>query len=272
VELGGQLESFRKQGLEVAAVSYDSPEVLRHFAASRGIGFPLLADPASEVIRRFGLAQDNGAAYATTFVTDAQGVVRARYTEDSIVFRRTGGSLLVRAGLRPDGAEATRTDHFTLWTSSSNPVVGPGQRFTLVLDFEVEPDHHLYAPGVAGGYRALSVQLEPHPRVLRIDAPQFPRPRPYLYQPLNETVPIFEGRFRVTVDVTMNDTNVGWAQDRLDDPARYEPVELRGTLGYQVCSHTRCYPPATLPLRFAVKLRPKDERRAPVEMRKPRSS
>jgi AhpC/TSA family protein/cytochrome c biogenesis DsbD-like protein len=270
VELGGQLEAFRKQGLEVAAISYDSPAVLRHFAASRNIGFPLLADPASEVIRRFGLAQDNGAAYATTFVTDAHGVVRARYTEDSIVFRRTGGSLLVTAGARPDGAQATRTDHFTLFTSSSNAVVGPGQRFTLVLDFEVEEGHHLYAPGVAGGYRPLSVRLEQPPRVMRIEAPRFPAPKPYVFQPLNETVPIFAGAFRVTVDVTMNDTNVGWAQDRLDDPARYEPVDLVGTLGYQVCNHTKCYPPATLPLRFAVKLRPKDERRAPVEMRKPR--
>lgn len=270
MELGGQLPAFRKRGLEVAAVSYDSPDVLRHFAATRHVAFPLLADPSSEVIRRFGLAQDNGAAYATTFVTDAQGLVRARYTEDSIVFRRTGGSLLVAAGARPDGAQAVPTDHFTLVTSSSNDVVGPGQRFTLVLDFEVEDGHHLYAPGVTGGYRALSVRLGPPPRVLRIDAPRFPEARPYLYRPLNETVPIFEGRFRVTVDVTMNDTNVGWAQDRLDDPARYEPVELRGDLGYQVCSHTKCYPPATLPLRFDVRLRPKDERRAPVEMRKPR--
>ena len=267
MELGGQLAAFRARGLEVAAVSFDSVEALRHFAATRSIPFPLLADPRSEVIARFGLKQDNGAAYATTFVVDAQGVVRSRHTEESIVFRRTGGSLLVRAGARPDGATETRTDHFVLWTAASNPVVGPGQRFTLVFDFEVAEGHHLYAPGVTGGYRPLRIDLTPTPRVQRIDPPLLPPPRPYLFRPLNETVPIFEGRFRALVDVTLKDANVGWGQEFLDDPARYEPLELAGTLGYQVCSHTVCYPPASLPLRFQVKLRPKDERRLPEELR-----
>jgi hypothetical protein len=269
VELGGQLAGLRARGLEVAAITYDSAETLRHFAATRHIPFPLLADPRSEVIRRFGLAQDNGAAYATTFLVDGQGVVRERHTEDTILFRRTAGSLLVRAGAQPGGAQETRTDHFAVSTSASDAVVGPGQRFTLVLDFAVDEGHHLYAPGVTGGYRPLRLDLETPPRVRRIDPPQFPAARPYLFRPLNETVPVFEGRFRVLVDVAMDDTPVGWGQDRLDDPARYEPVEIPAVLGYQVCSHTVCYPPASLPLRFAVKLRPKDERRMPPELRTP---
>jgi hypothetical protein len=244
-------------------------EALRHFATARGLRFPLLADPSSQVIRRFGLAQDNGAAYATTFLVDGAGVVRERHTEDTILYRRTAASLLMHAGGRPAGAVETRTDHFTLWTSSSNPVVGPGQRFTLALDFELEPGHHVYAPGVKGGYRPLRLDFKRPSRVERVDPPQFPTPQPYVFLPLDETVPVFEGRFRVLVDVTMADTPVGWAQDRLDDPAGYEPVTLAATLGYQVCSHTRCYPPGSLPLEFAVKLRPKDERRLPPELRHP---
>jgi hypothetical protein len=270
VELGSQIQAFRASGLEVAAITFDSVEALRHFAATRSIPFPLLSDARSEVIRRFGLEQDNHAAYATTFLVDAQGRVRARYTEDSILFRRTGASLLVRAGAPTEGAAETRAGHFALRTSASNAVVGPGNRFTLVLDFELEEGHHLYAPGVRGGYRPLRLEWQPHPRVRRIEAPQLPEPRPYVFRPLNETVPVFEGRFRALVDVTMEDTPVGWGQDLLEDPARYEPVEIVGTLGYQVCSHTQCYPPASLPLRFPVKLRPKDERRLPPELRRGR--
>jgi hypothetical protein len=268
VELGAQLAGFRARGLEVAAVTYDSVEALRHFASRRGLGFPLLADPRSEVIGRFGLAQENGAAYATTFVVDASGVVRERHTEDTILYRRTAGSLLARAGAGPEGAAETRTDHFTLRAAASNPVVGPGQRFSLVVDFEVDEGHHLYAPGVEGGYRPLSLELRRPPRVETIGAAQLPPGRPYLFRPLGETVPVLEGRFRMLVDVTMQDTPVGWGQDHLDDPARYEPVALQGTLGYQVCSHTLCYQPAALPLAFAVKLRPKDERRLPPELRR----
>jgi hypothetical protein len=269
VELGAQLEGFRARGLEVASVSYDSVEALRHFSTLRGLRFPLLADPRSEVIRRFGLAQDNGAAYATTFVVDAEGVVRERHTEDTILYRRTAGSLLVHAGARPEGGVETRSEHFIAWTSSSNAVVGPGQRFTLVLDLELEPGHHFYAPGVGGGYRPLTLEVDRPPRVERIDPPQFPPSRPYVFRPLNETVPVLEGRLRVLVDVTMKDTPVGWGQDHLEDPARYEPIELRAALAHQVCSDTRCYPPASLPLSFAVKLRPKDERRLPPELRHP---
>ena len=75
---------------------------------------------------------------------------------------------------------------------------------------------------------------------------------------------------RVLQDVVMNDVPVGWSQDLLDaSPDRFEPVEIKGTLSYQVCSDTTCFPPGTLPLRVALKLRPKDEIRVRPELRRP---
>jgi hypothetical protein len=98
----------------------------------------------------------------------------------------------------------------------------------------------------------------------------FPQPTPYLFRPLNETVPVYAGSFRVLQDVVMNDVPVGWAQELLDAaPDRFEPIALAGTLAYQVCSDTTCFPPATLPLKVTLKLRPKDEIRARPELRRP---
>ena len=37
-------------GIELAAISYDSPEILAAFAEERGIFFPLLSDPGSRTI------------------------------------------------------------------------------------------------------------------------------------------------------------------------------------------------------------------------------
>jgi Disulphide bond corrector protein DsbC/AhpC/TSA family len=254
----------------VAAISYDAPVILREFAARRGITFPLLADPASAAIARFGLRQEHGQAYATTFVTDAAGVIRAKNQEESIVYRRTGASILLAEGAAPAGtASAQETPYFVLRTTPSNDVVGPGQRVTLALDFEMKPGLHAYAPG-PHSYRPLSVAFDAHPRVRATPPAVFPEPKPYLFRPLNETVPVHEGSFRVLQDVVMNDVPVGWAQELLDAaPDRFEPVDLTGTLSYQVCSDTTCYPPVTLPLRVSLKLRPKDEIRARPELRRP---
>jgi hypothetical protein len=243
---------------------------LREFAARRGITFPLLADPTSAVITRFGLRQEHGQAYATTFVTDAEGVILAKEQEESIVYRRTGASLLLADGALPAGsASAQETPYFALRTTPSNDVVGPGQRITLALDFEMKPGLHAYAPG-SHSYRPLSLSFDAHPRVHAMPPAAFPQPTPYLFRPLNETVPVYEGSFRVLQDVVMNDVPVGWSQELLEaTPDRFEPVVLTGALSYQVCSDTTCFPPATLPLRVDLKLRPKDEIRARPELRRP---
>ncbi|HET9316755.1 MAG TPA: protein-disulfide reductase DsbD domain-containing protein [Vicinamibacteria bacterium] len=147
-------------------------------------------------------------------------------------------------------------------------MVGPGQLVTLALDFDMRPGLHAYAPG-PHSYRPLSVSFDPHTRVRAFPPARFPEPTPYLFRPLNETVPVYAGSFRALQDVVMNDVPVGWAQDLLNaSPDRFEPVELKGTLAYQVCSDTTCYPPDTLPLSASLKLRPKDEIRARPELRR----
>jgi len=271
VELEGQREAIRGRGLEVAAVSYDSPAILKEFATRRGIHFPLLSDPGSAVITRFGLRNPeyppgdraHGVPYPGTFVADAAGVVRARFFEKTYVERRTAASYLALAGDTPrEPAEAIRTKAFTLRTSSSNAAAAPGQRLTLVLDFEMEPSLHAYAPGVSG-YRPLELRLDPLP-LLTFHETAFPPSRPYHFAPLDETVPVFEGRFRVTRDVTVAGGRDQAVTEALKGP---DPrLEVTGTLAYQVCSDRVCYPPAAQPLRWTVKLVPLDRERSPEEI------
>ena len=257
MELASQAESFRRRGLGLAAIVHDTAADLKAFAGRYGVEYPLLADPDAQVIRSFGLLNVQvpredvhyGIPYPGTFVTDEKGIIRARFFYEKYWERLTAGGILLREGRPGTGTESIRTDHFVLRTSASDPVITPGNRFTLVLDFEMKPKHHVYAPG-ARGYRPLALRLDGNP-ALSYGEPVFPEPRPYLFKPLKETVPVFEGSFRVLQDATLVGTKVAGLQG---SPGGL-PLEITGTLDYQVCSDTVCHPPASLPVRWTLTVR-----------------
>ena len=267
MELEGQIQRFRERGLSVAALSYDSQAILKDFATRRKISFPLLSDPESKVIRAFGIENEaeypaghlaHGVPYPGTFVADRSAIVTAKYFEKAYAERQSAASLLTLAGERPEAlvSEMT-TPTFAVRTSSSNASAAPGQRITLALDFEMKPAMHAYAPG-AHGYRPLRVRLDPHALATAQDA-VFPPSTTYRFVPLDETAPVFEGRFRVTQDVTLAGGREFAELLKTPEPV----VDLVGTLEYQVCSDAVCYPPASLPLRWSIKVIPLDRERSP---------
>jgi peroxiredoxin len=70
--------------IQVVAVSYDSVAVLEKFAGSQNIKFPLLSDEKSEVIKAFGVLNEDaggrskGIPHPGTFVIDSKGIVQAK--------------------------------------------------------------------------------------------------------------------------------------------------------------------------------------------------
>lgn len=264
MELAGKLESFKKRGLNVAALSNDPVAALKHFATRRGIPFPLLSDSDSALIRRFGALnpQAKGAAFGGTVLVDEKGIVRAKFFEENFRERRSAAGILFLEGELPAGGTEVRTDRFALRLSSTNPEAFPQQRLTLVLDFQMGERLHVYAPGVEG-YRALDLRLDSHPLARFYDT-HFPPARPYVFEPLKQTVPVFEGRFQVTKDVTLV-----WSKEMYEFLKGPSPtVVLTGDLGYQVCSDRVCYPPGRLPVKWTIRVLPFDEGRVPEELRR----
>lgn len=49
------MEAIRKQGLGVAAISYDPTGALKNSADRQHITYPLLSDPESKIIRTYGI-------------------------------------------------------------------------------------------------------------------------------------------------------------------------------------------------------------------------
>ncbi|MBS1873075.1 MAG: redoxin domain-containing protein [Acidobacteria bacterium] len=263
MELQQNLEKIRQQGLGVAAISYDSPATLKNFAERRGIGYPLLSDAGSAIIRAFGILNTEvpqgtpfaGIPYPGTYIVDPTGKVIAKYFEDDYTQRYMTSDILVRQfGATAGGAHATvETRHLSLSSAASADRVRPGQRIALTLDIELKPSMHVYAPGVEG-YIPIEWTMEAGSQS-SAHAVEFPAPKRLRLEAIQETVPVFSGKFRLVRDVTIGKLPPG-------------PLTISGALRYQACDDRQCYIPQTVPLKWTVNVEPHDRERPPEELRR----
>ena len=253
------------QGLGLAAISYDSPAVLKAFAARAHIGFTLLSDPDSKVIRSYGILNetvDRGSfAYGIpnpgTYLLGANGVVVAKYFEDDFRVRDTAESILFRRfGLNTQPHESVTARHLRLTTSGGDDVLRPNQRVTLAVDVELPERVHVYAPGVSG-YIPTAMKLDPSP-AWKADPVVFPAARTMRLEAIHETVPVFEGKFRLLETIT------------LAGPQQIEPLldaqrnlAVTGELRYQACDDRECFVPETVKVKWTLHVLPFDRTRAP---------
>ena len=271
MELQQNLEKLRERGLGLAAVSYDSAAVLKDFAERKGITYPLLSDADSQVIRSYGLLNESvakdspqfGIPYPGTFILDKGGVVTQKYFESDFRQRYTASEILVRQYGEAAGAasQVIETKHLRLTSSSSLATVHWGQRLALVADIELKPGMHVYAPGVAG-YIPIEFKLAASP-AFQEHGPAYPAAHKLHLKAIGETVPVFQGHFRVAEDVTIGpDAQVKPVLGPTGDLA------VEGALRYQACDAKVCYPPQTVPLRWTLHYEALDRQRAPAELQR----
>ena len=264
-------EEFRKLGLGVAAVSYDSVAALHNFAERRGIRFPLLSDPDSNVIRELGILNETlpkgspffGVPYPGTFVLDAHGVITAKYFEDDYRERYTSADILTRQfGVAPQAANSeVQGKQLKLVATASNQIVAAGQRVSLALDLELNPNMHVYAPGVEG-YIPIEWKMNESDPVTAHEVSYPPSEKLHLAA-IDETVPVYRGHFRLTREITVGeDAKVRAA---LDAAGKFT---VEGTLRYQACDDRVCYIPQVLPVKWTLQYAEFDRQRVPVELRK----
>ena len=266
-ELQTQTAALGQRGIGLAAVSYDSVAVLADFSKRRSITFPLLSDPGSTTIKRYGIlnstipetdARSYGIPFPGTFMLDAHGVVTSRFFEQAYQERTTARSILARRGDKLD-VPATRvtSPQIEITSFTTDSVVAPGTHFSIVLDIQPAKDVHVYAPSVRE-YRPLTLSMHPQPGVV-LRAAMYPQPEDYYYKPLDEHVPVYQRPFRVVEDV-MIDASPD-AQTKLTG---VRALTIEGTLEYQACTDKVCFTPKSLPLSWTVQLRALDRERATV--------
>ena len=248
----------------LAAISYDPVAVLADFSVRRGITFPLLSDPGSETIKRYGILNTTvdaknplyGYPFPGTFIVDRQGVVMSRFFEEAYQERDTVSSILVRLGqhIAVDAAKIAGA-HVTVTSYATDKVAAQGTHFSLVLDVTPGPRVHVYAPG-ARDYRPVAINVEPKPGLV-LKAPHYPQSEDYFFKPLKEHVPVYQHPFRIVQDVGLDPSNEGTAA--LKDVTS---LTITGRFDYQACDDHVCFTPQSVPLSWTIGVKPLDRERS----------
>ena len=262
---------FDQQGVKLAAISYDPQAILTDFAKRHNIEFPLLADPDSKVIRSFNVlnaeakGMNKGMAHPGFFYIDQSGVIRERYFEAKYTNRFTANNVVGKLfpELTEEVSQTAEAPHLRLSLLQSDRTVVPGSRLTLMVDVELPPGVHVYSPGVKG-YKPMQLVL--HPSGGSEPAPPlYPISKILYLQAIKEQVPVFEGKFRITQDVTIPVSKVGAGIRAVLGAAK--TLSISGELQYQACDATICYPPTSVPVRWELKVEPLDLHRSPENIR-----
>jgi peroxiredoxin len=257
VELQGRLPELRRQGLGLAAISYDAPDILARFGRERGITFPLLSDAGSATIKRYGilntLAEDGlapnandavlaadvkkyvsavgvfprmvGMAFPGTFMLDRSGRIRSRFFEAAYNERNTFSNIMRRVGDK-----------------------GTAVAFSIILEVTPRPRVHVYAPG-SSGYQAIGIRVAPQPFVRALPI-AYPPSQTYTFKPLNERVQVYEKRFTLAQEIVLEGSPEATRALR-----GLESLTITGSLDYQACDDKVCFNPTSVPLSWTIPLR-----------------
>ena len=265
MQLQNAKQRFEARGVRLAAISYDSPAILKDFADRHKIEFPLLADPASRIISSFGVLNSEatgmmkGMALPGYFYIDANGIIREKYFEAKYTDRFTANNVMVT--LFPELAEGVSqrvsAPHLGLELAQSDRDVVPGSRFRLIVQVELPQQVHVYAPGVKG-YKPIQLELQPSQEV-EPAPPDYPASKVLYLEAIKERVPVFEGKFRITSEVKISATPDFL---KLLGPAG-KTISIAGRLHYQACDRTTCYLPASVPVSWQARVLPLDRQRSP---------
>jgi hypothetical protein len=235
---------LEKNGVRIAAVSYDSQEILKGFADKQAIGFPLLSDRDSAVIRRFGIFNTNmspelrayGVPHPVAYLVAPDGLVIRKYFVPNYQHRVTASSVVLREfGVVDDEAAVTilRSGGLTVQITLSAAKAFAGQEISFSAKFNLEPGWHIYGTPLPAAYTATSITFE-DPKIIG-QSIELPNAQPLEITALAETLPAYSGSFQAVGSLL------------LKFPIESGKTVLSGQLRFQQCSDTVCEAPQSIP-------------------------
>jgi hypothetical protein len=224
------------------------------------------------MIRAFGILNDNfrrdhqwyGVPFPGTYMIDESGIVRAKYFEEDHRERFTAANVAFRQyGLESGGRVGeTETSHLQIRTSTSDQVVRSGSRTVLILDVNLKPGMHVYAPQVGGNYIPVDWRITTSGAILSYKT-AFPASENLHLPAVQETLPVYSGKFRLTRDLT-----IGQSREIRPFLSPEGKLTVEGSFRYQACDDKFCYPPKTVPVQWVFDVESHDRQRAPENLRR----
>lgn len=244
---------LEKSGIRVAAISYDSVQILADFAQKHAIGFPLLSDEGSETIRRIGILNLNmapglrsyGVPHPVEFLVAPDGTVVNKYFVPNYQHRTTGSAIALRefGTVNPDAPVVTlKSGALAVQIGFPSATAFAGQEVAFFARFTSESGWHIYGAAVPERYTATTIAFE-GPNVVD-QRLELPRAEMVSFPTLGETLPVYSGSFQAIGTLV------------LKHPLPEGRLLLPGHLSFQQCSDTVCEPPQTLAFELALNLEP----------------
>ena len=253
----------------MAAISYDSPAILKDFADRYKIDYPLLSDPQSKTIASYRVLNAEatgmmkGMALPGYFYIDANGIIREKYFEAKYTDRFTANNVMAKLfpELAAEVSQKVDSPHLSLELIQSDRAVVPGSRFGLVAQVALPQDVHVYAPAVKG-YKPIQLELAPSLE-FELTPPVYPPSKVLYLDAIKEQVPVFEGKFRIKSEVKIS-ANPDFMKSL---GAKGKTITIAGQLHYQACDKTTCFLPTSIPLTWQLEILPVDRQRSPEPIR-----
>jgi hypothetical protein len=245
--------TLEKNGVRIAAVSYDSEEILKRFADDYGIGFPLLSDRDSAVIRRFGIFNTNiapglrahGVPHPVDYLVAPDGTVIRKYFVPNYQHRVTASAVV----MREFGSVSADAESITLQSGALTVEIGlsganafAGQEIGFFAKFQLEPGWHIYGAPLPKPYTAVSITFD-DPKIIGQSC-ELPAALPMEIAALGETLPVYSGSFQ------------GQGSLLLKFPIDAGKTALSGQLRFQQCSDTVCEAPEAMPFELSLTIEP----------------
>ena len=244
---------LEQNGVGIAAVSYDSQQVLAEFAQKHAIGFPLLSDKTSEIIRRFGIFNFNmapdlrsyGVPHPVEYLVAPDGTVVKKYFVPNYQHRVTGAAVALRefGTVQPDAPTVTlESGSLAVRIGFPSTKAFAGQEVGLFAQFALQPGWHIYGSPLPERYTPISITFA-GPSVVGQKL-ELPAPKMLNIPALGETLPVYSGTFQ------------GIGNLLLKHPLPEGKIVLPGRLSFQQCSDSICEPPQDLPFELSLTLEP----------------
>jgi len=213
----------------------------------------MLSDKGSVVIRKFGILNTNvppevtkfyGIPFPGQYMLAADSTVREKLFLPDFETREGGSEVLLKnfgTAVGNNAVMVTAQDVQAKVTLSDVRSFG-GQRLGVLVDFHVPPGWHVYGEPLPTGYCATSVKFDDD--LVASQSLDFPKPTPFNFKLLGETLPVYQGSFKAVGNVLL--------KNKLD-PGDHK---LAGTLSFQECNDSICKLPQTARFEIPIKVDP----------------
>ena len=229
--------------------------MLAEFSEKQRIPYPLLSDIDSEVIRHYGILNTeiepgdaflHGIPFPGAFVSDAEGVVVAKFFHDSYKKRDSPEALidaaLGRIELAEDAPRAAGGDadvRITAALHGGRGTLRQGIRRQVVVRFELGDGLHIYGEPVPEGMVATSVEVTGPPGLV-VEEPILPPTRPLRLESAGVELAVWDG----TVDIVVPVHPIGELVSEVR-PLDAESTSIDVEVRYQACDDRSCLLPKT---------------------------